>query len=505
MMLQLKRWLTPPVFPDDEIKTRRAHLLNSILINIAALIPVIIIGNFLGGRTPLPVLGVDVLGLVSCLVLRAWLQRGQVRLASMALTIIGLVLVTTAVASLGTVRAPATAMYILVVIMGGLLFDLHGLVITTALCSLLLGGLIGAENAGLLPRPDFSVTITQWVAYTAIFGWTGSLAFAALQGMQQALVRADNEIGERKQTEQALRVLSERNEAILQTVPDIIAEVDLNKVYTWVNQAGQQFFGEEVIGKEAAFYFEGEQNTYEKVQPLFEGDPSIVYVESWQRRQDGERRLLAWWCRNLKDANGNVTGAISTARDITERKQAEETLEASDRLISLSTDLVCIAGMDGYFKYVNPAWEKVLGYSKEELLIKPFLTFIHPEDHHKNDEEVAKLGQGKLTIDFENRYICRDDSIRHMLWTATPDTERKLMYCIGRDITERKQAEAQLNEQLDELRRWHRATLGREMRILDLKREVNELLAQAGQPPCYPSAEDTTDSKGLQVTLSPIH
>jgi hypothetical protein len=73
-----------------------------------------------------------------------------------------------------------------------------------------------------------------------------------------------------------------------------------------------------------------------------------------------------------------------------------------------------------------------------------------------------------------------------------------LMYCIGRDITERKQAEAQLNEQLDELRRWHRATLGREMRILDLKREVNELLAQAGQPPCYPSVEDTTDSKGLQ-------
>jgi PAS domain S-box-containing protein len=123
---------------------------------------------------------------------------------------------------------------------------------------------------------------------------------------------------------QSLRELSEQNEAILQTVPDIIAEVDRNKVYTWVNQAGRQFFGEEVIGQEAAFYFEGEQNTYEEVQPLFEGDPSIVYVESWQRRQDGERRLLAWWCRNLKDANGNVTGALSTARDITERKQAEE-------------------------------------------------------------------------------------------------------------------------------------------------------------------------------------
>jgi hypothetical protein len=65
---------------------------------------------------------------------------------------------------------------------------------------------------------------------------------------------------------------------------------------------------------------------------------------------------------------------------------------------------------------------------------------------------------------------------------------------IARDIAERKRAEAQLGEQLDELRRWHQVTLGRETRILDLKREVNELLAQAGRPPRYPSAEDP---KGL--------
>ena len=60
----------------------------------------------------------------------------------------------------------------------------------------------------------------------------------------------------------------------------------------------------------------------------------------------------------------------------------------------------------------------------------------------------------------------------------------------ARDITDRKQVEHRLNEQLEELRRWHQATLGREMRILDLKREVNELLAQAGQPPRYARAEE---------------
>ena len=83
-------------------------------------------------------------------------------------------------------------------------------------------------------------------------------------------------------------------------------EVDCNKVYRWSNQAGVEFFGEDVIGKEAAFYFEGEQDTYATVQPLFNGSDEVFYVESWQRRRDGQKRLLAWWCRVLKDAQGTI-------------------------------------------------------------------------------------------------------------------------------------------------------------------------------------------------------
>lgn len=119
--------------------------------------------------------------------------------------------------------------------------------------------------------------------------------------------------------------ISARLEAILAAIPDIVAEVDTRKVYTWLNQAGFDFFGEDALGKEAAYFFEAEQDTYEKVQPLFEGATDTFYVESWQRRRDGAKRLLAWWCRVLKDTNGAVIGAISTARDITDTKQAEET------------------------------------------------------------------------------------------------------------------------------------------------------------------------------------
>jgi len=115
-------------------------------------------------------------------------------------------------------------------------------------------------------------------------------------------------------------------------------------------------------------------------------------------------------------------------------------------MLNLSLDLVCIAGIDGYFKYLNPAWEKILGYTRDELLSRPFLDFIHPEDHAKNDEEVAKLAADQQAIYFENRYIHKDGSIRHISWIAQPFADEKKMYCIGKDITERKWVEEAVRE-----------------------------------------------------------
>lgn len=63
----------------------------------------------------------------------------------------------------------------------------------------------------------------------------------------------------------------------------------------------------------------------------------------------------------------------------------------SQHFFELSQDLICTAGFDGYFKYLNPAWEELLGYSEKELLSKPFLNFIHPDDHQKSVEEVKAL------------------------------------------------------------------------------------------------------------------
>ncbi len=115
-----------------------------------------------------------------------------------------------------------------------------------------------------------------------------------IESLKRTTVSRDElleEMKKRKLAEESLRVSATRQEALLTAIPDIIMEVDENKVYTWANQPGFDFFGDEVIGKPVDFYFEGEQATYRIVQSLFEGEENVIYVESRQRRQDGQMRL----------------------------------------------------------------------------------------------------------------------------------------------------------------------------------------------------------------------
>lgn len=123
--------------------------------------------------------------------------------------------------------------------------------------------------------------------------------------------------------------------------------------------------------------------------------------------------------------------------------------DLSKNFIELSQDLICIAGFDGFFKYVNPAWAKLIGYTEKELLSKPFLDFIHSDDHSKSKSAVTDLSNGKALQNFENRYLCKDGTIKYIQWTATPKVDEKFMYCVGRDFTAQKLAEQEIaNEKM---------------------------------------------------------
>lgn len=112
-------------------------------------------------------------------------------------------------------------------------------------------------------------------------------------------------------------------------------------------------------------------------------------------------------------------------------------------LFQLSPDLLCIAGIDGYFKRVNPAFERTLGYAAVELLARPFLDFVHPDDRDATLQAVAALAQGSPVCQFENRYRCRDDSWRWLSWTAAPGGHDRI-YAVASDVTQRRAADEAL-------------------------------------------------------------
>ncbi len=129
--------------------------------------------------------------------------------------------------------------------------------------------------------------------------------------------------------------------------------------------------------------------------------------------------------------------------EIENRKHDEKIL---DRFFNASLDLLCFANFDGYFTRVNPAWERTLGYSAEELCRQPFLEFVHPDDREITVAEVAKISTGANTVSFENRYRAKDGSYKWLLWNATPLLNQQVIYADARDITERKLAEESIRK-----------------------------------------------------------
>jgi PAS domain S-box-containing protein len=115
-------------------------------------------------------------------------------------------------------------------------------------------------------------------------------------------------------------------------------------------------------------------------------------------------------------------------------------LHEFEKFFDLSLDMLVIAGTDGYFKRVNPAWERTLGWPSETLLSRPFVDFVHPEDVEPTLREIEKLSQGIPTVSFENRYRCADGTYKDLLWTSFPEEETGLLYAVARDISELKQA-----------------------------------------------------------------
>lgn len=187
--------------------------------------------------------------------------------------------------------------------------------------------------------------------------------------------------------------------------------------------------------------------------------------------------------------------------EVAQRKATEAELarlkEASDERFRILFDLaaVGVAEVDadtGSFLRVNRKYCDILGYSPEEMYSVNQRSLMHPDDWPAVQEKLRSLMSGIVPeFAIEERFLHKSGKLVWVELTVSPlrqaDASPATYVAIVQDITPRKQVEMKLKEQFDELHRWQEATLGRESRVLELKREVNELLAGSGRPPRYSS------------------
>ncbi len=151
--------------------------------------------------------------------------------------------------------------------------------------------------------------------------------------------------------------------------------------------------------------------------------------------------------RLLRKANESATelaranAALQT--EVRERTRAEE---ERDQFFDLSIDLLCIASAEGTFKQLSPAWEKVFGWTLEELRSGPYVHFVHPADVEATVREAQKLRMGGATTDFENRFRTRDGSYRWLSWRVSALPDRQLLFGVARDVSEQKKLQERKND-----------------------------------------------------------
>ena len=115
--------------------------------------------------------------------------------------------------------------------------------------------------------------------------------------------------------------------------------------------------------------------------------------------------------------------------------------ELEDRFFGNSIDMLCFLDFNGHFKRLNPAWERTLGFTRAELMAKPFFEFVHPDDRERTLNQNRAVREGGQALAFENRYLCKDGSYRWLRWNATPDAAERVIYSVARDVTASKAAD----------------------------------------------------------------
>ncbi len=239
---------------------------------------------------------------------------------------------------------------------------------------------------------------------------------------------------------------------ILETVNLVTVILDLDGNISYCNDFLLEITGyqrEEVLGKSWFEIFIPPEIKDQLKESVFLKAIQTGSVQSHATNpiltREGERRIISWNNIIFRDRHGQIQGTASLGADITEQEAFRRELE---NIFQMSSDLICVADLASFtFKHINPSFSTVLGYPEHELLDKPFLDFVHPDDRESTIAVVEeKLSRGEKVISFTNRYRCADGSYRWLDWISHPIAEEGMTYAIARDITARRRTELELHQ-----------------------------------------------------------
>jgi PAS domain S-box-containing protein len=289
-----------------------------------------------------------------------------------------------------------------------------------------------------------------------------------------------SQLSQEEQNLQAVNEAHSLHHAIIHATEFAILSTNPEGIITIFNKAAEKltgYNGSEVIGIQTLVIFHLEEEILKRSQELSEelGVPVASGIETFTVKvreknkadrnkwtfvkKDGTRFPVVLSVTSIWNGDHHL-GYCATAIEISEQKQIQPRIEESEalesevemrrmadensRIFNNSLTLGALATFDGYFKKLNPIWEKTLGWTRDELLSNPFLSFVHPDDLAKTEEILKLIGSGHTMPTFENRYRCKDGSYRWLLWSSSPDIERKIIYASAIDITSRKKSEEEL-------------------------------------------------------------
>jgi diguanylate cyclase (GGDEF)-like protein/PAS domain S-box-containing protein len=464
-MLLMKGWFAHPSWEGAEEKNRIANLLDVTILLLLLYTLSLFLSRFVGGKVTTGGGIAIAITFVVSLFMRFWLFRGKVYFVGAGLTVLGIFSITLSLASSGTVRSPILALYLFPVIMGGILYGLNGILAMNIVSSLIVAGLMIAENVGLLPPPDHSVTITQWITYTFFLWLASHYIYYAYQTTVDALNHAKKEIAERKLVERNLRESDERWQFALEGAGDGIWDwnAQTNQAYYSHRWKAMLGFEPDEIGDtldewDKRIHPDDRENTYFILNRHLAGETEIYICEHRLRCKDGNYKWILDRGKVIeRTPDGKPLRVMGTHTDVTQRKNIENSLRDSEArfrsLFDQNHDAVFILDFEGNHLAANQRAAEMFGYTVDEV-IRLSLRDVSAE-LGESLNVLADLLAGKPVPLYERLFRKKGGQIFPVEINAelVRDSEGNPLHIqsVVRDISQRKQDEEALkilNQQL---------------------------------------------------------